>query len=310
VGTDSGRGADTGADTGAGNDAGSQTALNRNGWVASASNTGGTDVPAQAIDGNLGTRWSTGTPMVDGMDFEVDMTAAQTFDQITMDPAGSKNDYARGYEVFVSSDGANFGSAIASGTGTSALVTVTFPAQTARYIKVVQTGSATFWWSIAEFNVYAAGSAGCTSNCGVDIDTGGPGASPFVADEDFAGGSTIHHANPIDLSGVTNPAPTAVYQTARIGNFTYTVPGFAAGSSHTIRLHFAETYFTTTGSRVFDVSINGTQALTGFDIVATAGAGNKAVIEPVVENASPSGAYVIQFTSVVNNSLVSGIEIQ
>jgi hypothetical protein len=124
------------------------------------------------------------------------------------------------------------------------------------------------------------------------------------------GGSTINHANAIDLSGVTNPAPTVVYQTVRIGNFSYTIPGFAAGSSHTIRRHFAETYFSTTGSRVFNVSINGTQVLTDFDIVATAGPRNKAVIEPFVENASGGGAYVVQFTSVVNNSLVSGIEIQ
>lgn len=29
-----------------------------------------------------------------------------------------------------------------------------FPAQTARHIKVVNTGSAGNWWSVAEFNVY------------------------------------------------------------------------------------------------------------------------------------------------------------
>jgi beta-glucosidase len=86
--------------------------------------------------------------------FEVDMAATQTFNEITMDSAGSTNDYARGYEVFVSNDGVNFGSAVASGSGTGALITVQFPAQSARYIKVVQTGSASNWWSIAEFNVY------------------------------------------------------------------------------------------------------------------------------------------------------------
>src|SRR5260370_4861867 len=142
------------------------------------------------------------------------------------------------------------------------------------------------------------------------INAGGPAVSPFLADQDFAGGGTINHANTIDLSGVTNPAPMAVYQTARVGNFTYTLPGFAAGSSHTVRLHFAETFFSTTGSRVFNVSINGMQVLTNFDIVAAAGAKNKAVIEQFTENANSSGQYVITFTSVVNQSLVSGIEIQ
>ncbi|HWX54029.1 MAG TPA: malectin domain-containing carbohydrate-binding protein [Verrucomicrobiae bacterium] len=144
---------------------------------------------------------------------------------------------------------------------------------------------------------------------GIAVNAGGPAVSPFLADEDFNGGATINHANTIDTSHVTNPAPAAVYQTARVGNFTYTIPGFAAGSSQNVRLHFAETFFTTAGSRTFNVSINGTQVLTNFDIFATAGAQNRAVIEQFTENANASGQYVIQFTSVVNQSLVSGIEI-
>src|SRR5207237_4633567 len=132
------------------------------------------------------------------------------------------------------------------------------------------------------------------------------------------GGATITHANTINTRKVTNPAPSAVYQTARVAttttngvtSFTYTIPGFTAGSSHTVRLHFAETFFSTTGSRVFNVSINGTQVLTNFDIVAAAGAKNKAIIEQFNgKAANSSGQYVITFTSVVNNSLVSGIEI-
>ncbi|MGA8365933.1 MAG: malectin domain-containing carbohydrate-binding protein, partial [Candidatus Acidiferrales bacterium] len=132
---------------------------------------------------------------------------------------------------------------------------------------------------------------------------------PFVADEDFTGGGTIDHANTINTSNVTNPAPAAVYQTARTNNFAYTIGGFTASSMHTVRLHFCETYFTTAGSRTFDVSINGTQVLTDFDIYATAGGQNIANIQQFTEAANSSGQYVIQFTSVVNNSLVSGIEI-
>src|SRR4029077_9016909 len=55
----------------------------------------------------------------------------------------------------------------------------------------------------------------------IAINAGGPAVNPFLADEDFTGGTTINHANTINLSGVTNPAPMAVYQSARIGNFTY-----------------------------------------------------------------------------------------
>jgi CubicO group peptidase (beta-lactamase class C family) len=142
------------------------------------------------------------------------------------------------------------------------------------------------------------------------INAGGSAMSPFAADEDFAGGSTIDHPNTINLSSVVDPAPMLVYQSARIGDFTYTVPGYVAGSSHTVRLHFAETYFSTAGSRVFNVAINGTTVLSNFDVYKTAGAENKAVIESFTASASSSGEFVIQFTSVVNNSLVSAIEVQ
>jgi len=161
----------------------------------------------------------------------------------------------------------------------------------------------------AASNQASATTQACVSPV-LQINAGGPAAAPFVADKDFTGGTTIHHANTIDLSGVTNPAPMAVYQTARVGNFTYTLPGFTAGSSHMVRLHFAETYFSTAGSRKFNVTINGTQVLSAFDIFAATGAKNKAIIEQFALKANASGQYIIQFTSTVNQSLASAIEVQ
>jgi hypothetical protein len=120
---------------------------------------------------------------------------------------------------------------------------------------------------------------------------------------------------------VTNPAPAAVYQSARdaVSNpaggaapgttFSYTIGGLAANSSHTVRLHFAETFFTAKGSRVFNVTINGTQVLTNFDIFAAAGGENIANIQQFTEAADATGTYTITFTSVTNNALISGIEI-
>jgi hypothetical protein len=162
---------------------------------------------------------------------------------------------------------------------------------------------------------YGSAGSGCAGIC---IDAGSTTAvSPFVADMDFSGGTTINHANTINTSKVTNPAPAAVYQTARVAttttngvtSFTYTIPGFTAGSSHTVRLHFAETFFTTAGSRTFNVTINGAQVLTNFDVFKTAGGTNIANIQQFTENANSSGQYVITFTSVVNNALISGIEL-
>jgi hypothetical protein len=150
----------------------------------------------------------------------------------------------------------------------------------------------------------------CPTTSAVQINSGGPAVNPFVADTDFAGGSTINHVNTINLSKVVNPAPMSVYQTARVGSSTYTVSGFNPGSIHTVRLHFAETFFSTAGSRTFNVSINGTRVLTNFDIVATAGAKNTAVVEQFTQPASSTGDYVITFASVINQALVSGIVIE
>ncbi len=146
----------------------------------------------------------------------------------------------------------------------------------------------------------------CSTLC---INSGGPAVTPFVADEDFTGGGTISHTNTINTSKVTNPAPVAVYQKGRDGNFTYTIGGLTAGSMHTLRLHFCETYFSASGKRTFNVSINGTTVLTDFDIFAAAGGQNIANIQQFSEAANSSGQYVIVFTTVVNNSLVNGIEI-
>lgn len=143
----------------------------------------------------------------------------------------------------------------------------------------------------------------------VQINAGGSAATPFSADTDFSGGSTASVSNTIDTSGVTNPAPGAVYQSNRYGNFTYTLAGLVAGGSYTVRLHFAEEYWTATGQRVFNVSINGAQVLTNFDIFATAGAEYKAVAEQFSTTADSSGSITIQFVTVKDNAQINGIEI-
>jgi len=330
----------TGNDTGqpvnvafSGTVTGTTTALSRTGWVASASATGGTDVPANALDGSQATRWSSGAVMAAGMYFQVDMGAAQTVSQVVMDSANG--DYARAFSVYVTNDLANLGTAVATTTAAGTPVSASFTAKSGRYIRVVLgtvPAGTTSWWSIQEFNAFGAGGggtgaggaggAGGTGGAGgaggstggatgaSQINAGGPAVAPYVADVDFTGGTTINHANTIDVSGVTNPAPSAVYQTGRTGTFSYTIPGFTASSSHTVRLHMCETYFGTAASRLFNVTINGNQVLTGFDIFAAAGAKNKAIVQQFNANANANGQFVLQFTPTKDNALVSGIEIQ
>ncbi len=128
--------------------------LSRMTWVASSSTTGNDD-PDNALDGNLSTRWSTGTSQVSNQWFEVDMDSTNVFNTMVLNSANSPNDYPRGYQVFVSNDGVNWNGPVATGTGTFGTTTITFPTQAARYIRIIQTGSApgTFW-SIHEFNIF------------------------------------------------------------------------------------------------------------------------------------------------------------
>ncbi|WP_258881696.1 discoidin domain-containing protein [Paenibacillus sp. sptzw28] len=126
----------------------------RTGWTATATDVSPWgDVPGNMLDGSLGTRYSSGTGQYNGLSFTVDMGQTQTFNKIVIDSGSGSNDYARSSDVFVSTDGTNW-TKVTSVTGTGPLQQITFPMQTARYIKVVCTGSEGYWWSVAEFNVY------------------------------------------------------------------------------------------------------------------------------------------------------------
>src|SRR5262249_2953212 len=86
---------------------------------------------------------------------------------------------------------------------------------------------------------------------GVSLNSGGGAAAAFATDADVAGGSTSSTTHAIDTTGVAGAAPQAVYQTERYGNFTYTVPGLTPGASYTVRLHFAEIFWSSAGQRLF-----------------------------------------------------------
>ncbi|MCT2537075.1 family 16 glycosylhydrolase [Aquibacillus koreensis] len=119
--------------------------------------------PNNILDGDLQTRWSSGTPMEPGQSLTIDLKNETYFNQLVLDAAASANDYARGYEVYASNDRDNWGDPIASGTGNRSKITVDFPVQTARYIKIVQTSHHQNWWSIAEVGI----------NHAVDVDEPG-----------------------------------------------------------------------------------------------------------------------------------------
>jgi dienelactone hydrolase len=132
----------------------------------------------------------------------------------------------------------------------------------------------------------------------------------FQADQYYTGGSTYTNSNTVDVSQITvNTPPAALFNNERYGAVSYTIPGLSAGGTYTVTLYFAETYLTSSGSRLFNVSINSTAVLTSFDIYASAGGRNKAVAQSFVTTADTSGQLSIQLASVTENPKINGISV-
>lgn len=122
--------------------------LHRDGWIATASVYN--ENAMLTLDGNSSTTWSTSTErQKPGQWFIVDMRTDQTFTGIYMVNDGSTYNPIS-FKVSVSSDSVNWAT-VATGGNTNQVV---FDKQTARYIKVEQTGTnATAAWRIVEFLV-------------------------------------------------------------------------------------------------------------------------------------------------------------
>jgi hypothetical protein len=144
----------------------------------------------------------------------------------------------------------------------------------------------------------------------MDVDAGGSASGSWLADEQYTGGWTATVTNAINTSLVSNPAPQAVYQSQRTGTaLTYALPNFTPNAAYTVRLHFVESWFTSAGQRIFNVSVNGVQALSNFDIFKAAGGTNIAIAEPIATHADSSGKITVVLTATVNNASIAGIEI-
>jgi hypothetical protein len=140
------------------------------------------------------------------------------------------------------------------------------------------------------------------------INAGGAAVSPFSADQFFSGGNTYTSGATVTTSGVANAGPASIYQTERFGEHSYVLTGLTANASYIVRLHFAEIYYTTAGSRVFSVSINGTTVLSNFDIVAAAGP-NKAVVREFSALATAGGQITVRYANVTENAKSAGVEV-
>ena len=136
-----------------------------------------------------------------------------------------------------------------------------------------------------------------------------PSGNVWMPDRYFFGGRLSSFGG-----GLSNVSNGRLYEWHRFGHFHYIVP-VATGEKYTLRLHFMEHWFGVqnggiggVGSRVFDVSCNGSMLLKGFDIFREAGS------EPLVKSfqhiePTPQGKIEIYFTPAVNYPSISAIEI-
>lgn len=126
----------------------------RSGWKLSASENA-KDV-SHAIDGNFATRYTTGKSMAPGMWFQVELPEKTEIAGVLLDAAGSRNDYPRGCEVRLSSDGETWSEPFVKAEEQNAKIAVEFPSTEAKYVRITQTGSHRLFWSIHDFHVLQA----------------------------------------------------------------------------------------------------------------------------------------------------------
>lgn len=107
------------------------------------------------------------------------------------------------------------------------------------------------------------GSVVAAINAGGDAYTAADGTT-YVPDTAFDGGSTQ-----VSSHTVGGTPDGALYNNWRFGNFAYHLPVF--DGPYTVELHFADTYNSAPGQRIFSVAIEGQTVLQDFDIIASVG---------------------------------------
>ncbi|MCX5661643.1 MAG: right-handed parallel beta-helix repeat-containing protein [Planctomycetota bacterium] len=147
------------------------------------------------------------------------------------------------------------------------------------------------------------------------VDAGGGDGSGWSADRYLTSGSAAAaYTTPVDVSGVVDPAPAAVYRsfdaaTNGVGNklsYKFAVPD----GSYTLRLHFFEPYNSNVGSRVFDIVAQGAVAVADYDITGDAGTFAKATQQTIAAVAAGGAGLTLDLVNkTYTGAVLAGIEI-
>jgi hypothetical protein len=130
----------------------------------------------------------------------------------------------------------------------------------------------------------------------------------WLSDRYFIGGRRSDYPDP------TKTSKHDITGYARVGSFRYEIPVISPGK-YRVALYFSEPWFGThdlvrggPGSRIFNVSCNGSMILKNFDIMAE---GGSATVVKKFDNIQPTarGGIELSFIPVVNYPVVNAIEV-
>ncbi len=129
---------------------------------------------------------------------------------------------------------------------------------------------------------------------------------PFGIAFDLYEGAVANGNSYSTTSAITAPVDAEIYQSERWFSFiAYAIP-VEAGRDFNLTLKFAEIYFSTAGSRIFDVYVEGTKYLSDFDMVAASG-GQNIAIDTTIPVSSSDGIINIELVSSLDNAAIKGI---
>ena len=121
-------------------------------WIATASDNAAGDTPAEAVDADVGTRFSTGKDQSGDEWLQIDFGVSVSLSQVQINTSNA-NDFPVMFEIRVSDTSEDTAApVVASGSGSTA-ITRCFPTATGRYLLISQKGSGTHWWSVHDLNV-------------------------------------------------------------------------------------------------------------------------------------------------------------
>jgi hypothetical protein len=142
------------------------------------------------------------------------------------------------------------------------------------------------------------------------INFDGSSSGEWLAQQYASNGVDYTFDGTVNTGSVTDPAPASVYSTVRHQSPTYSIPASVIPDGpYVVRLHFNDARGNV-GDRAMNVSIEGDQVLSGYDIVAEAGRQNVAVIEQFSMSVNDgNGMTIVLSQGSGNDAFISGIEI-